>query len=552
MSQILARFTGISQIKYARGTRTLGPFPDAALIYFIPQNVTILDGTLSFICGDTVEWPNAHIDRVSQRRTTSGGMVGSAVILDRRVWWQYAVVDGVYNERGDDGEVIEATEKSPRELASLLLEAGGETSFDVSAMPADATDRPYVNWIGANPFYELQKLCEERGCAICYGLDDTVSIVRLGVGNPLPVGGRRDISISVDVAESPAVVRAYCGPTIVQSKWRMEAISPDETGEVRLVSDIMTDWGWEIDSPEDFFPEEESPERRRIAKQYFFRLWRIKEQAHEEGSFDPYGYDGPSLPDIEHVLPLFNGQAEVYDGPASMLANPPRVEGVYLPESRVHGEGCDANTEEGTAIDCHFTLHTRSGIVRTSRAMLKFSDDSASYEGAELVLQVSHPITNPDTHQHLRYTVEKARSTGVGTYALRLDELQRRIIVQYGDAPLGAYTAESFSDNKDSLDLQIDAAISALETKWDTQQSAAAEYQGIRNITVDGACRQVTWRVSTKKGEGANTWASLNVENDPYTMTERYRARLARELAQAQDRPWRQRYRVRPAHQVEG
>lgn len=552
MSQIIARFTGINQIKYARGTRTHGPFPDSALIYFIPQDVTTLDGTLTFQLQETVEWHDARLDAVSQRRTTRGGIVNSAIVFDRRIWWQYAVVDGVCNERGDDGLVVPHTERSPQQIAAYLFSAGGEIGFDVSALPNGATDRPYCNWIGANPFYVLEKLCNERGCTIRLGLDNTASIVRLGQGDPLPVGGRRDISVSVDVAESPRVVRAYCGPTIVESKLRLEAISGDEDGAIRTVADLLDEWGWSIENAEDLFPEEATPARRRIAKRDFFRLWRIKDQAHQAGTFNPPGYAGTTLPNIDYLLPLFNGRTSSYDGPQSRLANSPRVEGIYIPNSEVVADGADANTEEGTPIDCDFSFYRNLGHIRTHRPLIKFNEDSDGFEAAELVLRVSYPITNPDTLQHLRYTRDKDRGIGRGIYPLRLDDLQRRITAIYGAPPSGALTVQDIADNKDLLDIQIDAAIAALETKFDTKLSAAAEYQGIRAINTSGSVRQVTWTVNPKQGAGATTRASLNVETDPYTMSERYRARLGRELRDSQDRPWRQRQRRRIPYDTEG
>lgn len=552
MSQIIARFTGIAQMRYCRGSRTLGPFPDAALAYFIPQDIHTLDGTLTFTSGgDVVQWPNAHIDRVSQRRTTRGGILMSAVILDRRVWWKFAVVDGVYNERNDSGNVGLSTDRSPQQLAAILLTAGGESDFDVSALPNDPEDRPYVNWVGANPFYELHRLCRERGCDIRYGLDDRVSIVRLGVGAPLPIGGRRSVDQSIDASESPAVVRAYCGETIAQGKLRLEAVAPDEYGVIRLVSSILSDWGWEIEDPDDLFPEEADQNKRRIAKQYFFKLWRVKDQAHAPGTYDPPGYTGTTIPSIGYLLPLFGGLADTYSSPDSEEARPPVIEGVYLPRSEVRGESADANTDEGTPIDCSFTLNRTVGIFTTSKPMLKIKDDNSGYEAAELVALVAYPITNPLTFQHTRHILERSRPVGVGTYPLRLDDLQLRLIARYEDED-NPNDVTSIDNNQSTTEARMAASMDALETQWDTLLSASAEYQGIRAIDVSGSVRQVSWRVSCKQGEGASTWGSLNVESDPYTMTERYRARLAAELARSQDVPWRTRRRRARSHRPEG
>src|SRR4029078_12160892 len=63
------------------------------------------------------------------------GMVVGLSLLDRRWKWKYGTISGRFNLRSRAGVLDPETERTPQELATLLLRAMGEPGFSVADMP---------------------------------------------------------------------------------------------------------------------------------------------------------------------------------------------------------------------------------------------------------------------------------------------------------------------------------------------------------------------------------------------------------------------------------
>src|SRR5690348_6882168 len=123
----LASFPGITQLVQASFTLSHGITPSVATLVLAPQaELPARGGTLSFTFGSVrLDFPDCRIDACSYRRDLSG-LTWSLTVLDRRWKWAFGHVSGNYNRLRADGTIDPATEKSPRELAQLCLEAMGE------------------------------------------------------------------------------------------------------------------------------------------------------------------------------------------------------------------------------------------------------------------------------------------------------------------------------------------------------------------------------------------------------------------------------------------
>ena len=117
---------------------------------------------------------------------TESGQIWQLPVKDRRWAWQFGYIHGSYNRPRPNGSLIR--EKTPQELAGLLLDAMGETGYDVSRLPNQT--RPEKVWEGALPAAELDALCASLGCIVVLNpMTDRVEIWQEGEGVPLPNRG---------------------------------------------------------------------------------------------------------------------------------------------------------------------------------------------------------------------------------------------------------------------------------------------------------------------------------------------------------------------------
>ena len=112
-----------------RGSMTLLPgiSPSSATIVTVPQSAILPDiGTLQFDWSDgggddvTITFLDCAVNQAALRRD-GNAYVWTIQILDRRWRWRFGEINGEYNKRLKDGSIDTATEKTPQELAALLL-----------------------------------------------------------------------------------------------------------------------------------------------------------------------------------------------------------------------------------------------------------------------------------------------------------------------------------------------------------------------------------------------------------------------------------------------
>lgn len=212
----LCRVTWPGLKAYYSMAMTLGDgiMPSVCVLTIPPQASDFAaEGTLELQCGTTrLRFPNCIVDSFEPGLST-----WRITIFDRRWRWRFGGIWGRYNIRNRDQTIKEGTEKTPRELAKLCLEAMGETKYYVDALPEEV--RPEVDWDGDKPAEALQQLCDSLGFRIvpqfASGVFDAVKLCRNGTGEPLAKQRATEFQTGFDPAEAPDEIGVSMGETLV-------------------------------------------------------------------------------------------------------------------------------------------------------------------------------------------------------------------------------------------------------------------------------------------------------------------------------------------------
>jgi len=538
MLQAILAFPGVSQVLSWSFTLSHGITPSAALVEIAPQfGMPAEVGTMVISFGDVaLELAGCLLDSASVRRD-GAGMIVSLSILDRRWAWRYGAVSGRYNLRQTDGTIDPATEQSPQELATLLLEALGESEFDVSSLPDES--RPEIDWVYANPAGALAALAESLACRVVLGLGGGVSVVPIGSGADLPeTGTERTQNFGIDPPNRPDSLLVVGGPTRFQSQFRLEAVGEETTGEIKPLANLSyTPAGGS--GPEAWFgfanvvPDDARAKARRTV----YRWYRIKctAPATSEGAFQIGGYDGP-VQNLWQILPVGDSQLDTFvDIDGIERPKPAEVAGIFWDRAFDVANLASPRQYQGT-----FTIDRRRGLVKFAQPVVKLGSGGTSLVEPELYLTVAHGVIAADTLQPVRATFERelpgeppgTLSPRTGPQVLRRDDLVRTVATQYDSS----HNPTGTTDNASAIDDEAQAQLDAAEGAWTTHVTDFVEYAGIVPISPDGAIVQVQWTGGPSGGltrAGRNSEFSLAVPG----WTERRAAEKARQREETQLTP---------------
>jgi hypothetical protein len=537
--QALLRFPGLEQVIRWSFTLSHGITPGVCQVDVAPQfGVPDEVGTLQLLFGAVrLEFPECVVDCATVRRSPAG-MVVSLVLLDRRWKWSHGEISGRYNLRTRTGDLDPDTEKTPQELARLLLDALGESGAAVEELPNLA--RPEVDWDAASPAGELAALCESLGCRVVLGLDNRVALRRTGWGAPLPqLDAQRTVSIGIDPPARPDSLKLLAGPTRFQTQFRLQAVGEDRDGTIRPIDELAYTpaggWGAE---PFSHFPNISAADDRARALETVFRWYRILCTAPDEtaGTFHLPGDQGP-IQELWQILPLEPNLIETEPGiDGIQRPRPAFVEGIYWTGS-ADGENIAAARRYGGP----FTLDTARGIVCFARPVVKRSSADGTLAPGELYLTIAHPLNDFETRKEVRFSSERVLpgpAQGTGPRVIRRDDLAETIISRYS-------TSHSPTDtitNRESLLAEAAATLDAAEAEFQTLETAQVEYAGLVPIAPDGAIHQIVWSGGPR---GAVTRAGRNQEFSAFVPgwnerrareTSRRAVETSRRLARARER----------------
>lgn len=541
MTGEILTFTGVDHPIKLYGQNTLGTTPDVYALQFTPQVAAIPNaGTSTLVFGNqgvTITLTNCYIDSVQYARS-GRGFICTAYIWDRRWRWQNRVISGRYNARNPDGTIIAATEKTPRELATLLLTAIGETA---AVTMLENGDRPEINWDNANAADELYDLLRSRGCAI--GIpNNTTTIYELGGGTGAP-NNTDVISVqqNVDPPELPETLRLICNDTVFQSKLHLIPVGIDTDGTIVHIDDLSYKpaGGWGVVSNWLEFPEITDEDSRQLAIQSVGKLYKIDSQADGYQSID--GTD-ITTNDASELLPLSTKLLSVYtDLNGKQRAERAYLEGTYAVESAPANEL--ANTPDFTHYQGSWKLYGDTGLVELTQPAI-YLDDNDQWTAADLYLVCSYSILDPSTGQYYREQFDRSLG-GFGTVAVRTEDLFRTIRQEYDYAdPSVVMTTH---DNLSTLTTAAESVLDALEARYVQQTGYVVLYRNVQSVFSNGIIFQVAYRAGTG---GFFTIANVATESLVSTPREidRFRKRVGRANEDFGLRSVRRRRRREGAH----
>lgn len=378
----LAIYPGLDKIIKANFTFSAhGVTPSAAVIEIAPQaEFPAPVGDLVFTFRDVdIPFRDCKVNVASFARN-SRGLIWALQILDRRWKWAEHTISGSYNVRLEDETVDMDTEKTPRELATMLLKAMGEVAFDVSVLPNDT--RPLVEWAYENCGRALEQLCDSLGCRVVLQLNGRVKICRLGEGAELPdLPAMSDDSGSLDPPEVPDRLRVVFGPTQLQALMICRAVGQDTNGEIKPIDNLSfrPAGGWSTSIPgrylnlSDVDPTgagniNNSP--RKLAERTVWRWYQAAGMLDPQfetkvrpklGAWFDFRFD-----DIKQFLPLYAQTIDI--DPATGRNAEPRVQGVFAKMDGIWG-----NAAAWTHYTQGFSVVPDKGIVDFSDYVFKWN-----------------------------------------------------------------------------------------------------------------------------------------------------------------------------------
>lgn len=536
--QGLASFPGITVITGANMTHSHGISPSVALITTVPHTNFIPQvGELAFTFGDVkIKFPDCMVDTASLR-ISQAGQIWTMRVLDRRWKWKFGEICGRYNVRHDDETIEEGTERTPQQLAKLLLSAMGERVANISALPNKA--RPEVVWDSVNPAEELASLCDSLSCRVVLDLDNRVYLRRIGIGSQLPSGGvEMNIGYGFKRENRPDFISITGGKTLYQSKLLLEAVGEETDGSIKPIDELSykPSGGWQTTGPPDFYaiPDSEtyledgvSKLSRELAIKTVYKMYRVR--SFWDGTTTLPGFTD-DLKTMENIT-LHSERLEKVTGggPGEKKARQATVSGIFFALT----DGA-ANTSEETSFKGSFSIDEQRRIVVFSEAVYKvfaLSTAGQTYAPASLLLETSYNVRFKKTEVSERFFYERklpGKPNDTGPKIVSHPEIINTFRSTYDDGIRTGHVTNTSEVNKEA-----EFYWTAEAKKFDLEPSQDVQYAGLVAIRLDGAVQQVSWQVG---GGPAFTRASRNEEYDVHLLSydrkrevEKQEAALAKE-----------------------
>lgn len=565
-------FPGINQIISGSYSLVHGISPGVAQLIIAPQLNFIGTGGDFIIAFDGVRivLPDSRLDKHSFRRTLSG-LTWRLDIFDRRWKWRFPTISGSYNLRDDGNNLIKDSEKTPQELAKLLLEAMGEKNFEVKNLPN--ITRPEVEWDFSNAASALASLCDLLGCRVVMHINSTVTLERTGIGKPLPLGNLSiaDNSGSIDPPERPGKLKVVGGLTRFQVDFNLFPVGLDTDGTIKPIEELSYkpksrniglatfSEGWPGIDPHNPFDEDfEDTLEAELAKMTVYRWYRIILEDHLFTRFVQPGKNALFELRTSEVFPgqfneKFNsgpweGELERLDQilPIEKVEIDTRNEfGIEVPKlAEVWGVWADGEMGEDTNVtdvlvpfdftlgtDAFykkaFTIDAKRGIVKFDEPLYSFVTDPNTGDKipaeAHLALKIAVRFRDAKTRAFQRFELErKIGPDDTKAQIIKLPEIVLQRKTFFGDMD-EFKTIINITDNKEDADKEANFHLDTTQkTLNEIKTPQSIGYNGIVAIDLDGAIQQVSWSVGSS---GATTRASFNEEQEavyrPYKVRRR-------------------------------
>lgn len=518
----LIYYSGIQSLLSASVTLTHGITPNVSTLYIPPQPTEIpINGALTLTYGRArVQLQRCRVDRVDVTQDAEGKEVWRLSILDRRwVWRRTGRISGFYNvRRGKD--IDPDTDKTPRELAKLCLEAMDERGFDLRAMPNDA--RPAVEWDYTNPAEALQDVCEQVGCRVVLGLDDKVRIWPQGVGRELSLVNILTGEITSDPPETPDRLVIVGDYDRWQVDFELEAVGLDTDGTIKPIDELtytprpLFDKTWKY-SDWDHFQDVTDEKAKQLAQETVGKWYRITTPIQLQG-------ERKRIEERWRVLPLLKEQIET-----DTIDDREQPRGPWVYGEFYGGEEAGANRvtireaiEGRRLVNIFyyarylkpFNLDAEQGIVQFREPVYRHvaADDGGwLIEPADLRLRTCCNLRDKDTRgwQRTEYQLRNRKGEplrGTKRYVVKDDIRRDRYRVTESDREVDTLRD---SERQAAYYLQAEAL------QYQYVVSGSVVYPGFVAFQPDGAIQQISWLIDDQGF--ATTQVSRNREQSIVT-----------------------------------
>jgi hypothetical protein len=452
-------------------------------------------------------------------------------ILDRRWKWAYGEIDGVYNVKRPDKTFIR--ERTPQELAELLLIAMGERrgNWDIGRLPNYA--RPEVDWTNQNPASMFDELVTSLGCT--WTLDyfqDRVVVWPVGQGLDLPEAPTESRQYGISAIAKPDEIVVKGARTLFQARFECEAVGKDTDHKIKKLADVTAynvtehddpgDWN-NIEDEETYDDHGETKKVRDLAKEWAYRAYRVIGIA-GTGGWSPQllqfsAITPQSFFDLEFIDTRAEQEIDENDvGPdgkstGRKVNKPAKVVARWLntDESIETSTDGDLNDYSG-----HFTFEPRLGLVRFSDPIYLSKEQTASldptHEAAKVYIDVAFYAGSDGVFSRPTVRIPTGEQNGTGPRIIVKEDIESRVIEYFSRT-----TPTQTDQLPDNVAGQLQFYGEAVLAEYTQQPTHTRIYHGLLPIVPDGRTRQVTW--AGGDGKGPSTQVSVNTEHNPYLPT---------------------------------
>ena len=472
--QGIVTWPGLTDFSAASYTCSWGITPSSAYIETVPGQNLSPTGILTFEYGGRMVLGLRDCILVQPQLQTDPD-VWRVQILDRRWKWKYGHISGRYNVRGEDGKIPEINERTPRELAEMLLTEMGENVARSRARHLPNNLRPVCNWDYINPAVALARLCDECGFVVVFDpIRNRPELHLQGRGQRLPRAGAMNNSWGFNVRPKPRSIMCVGAPIRHEAKFRLEAVGKDTDDDWKPIDKLSyaPDGGWSNKNTQPpFYDGVESltnKKAKELAIRTVYRSYRINRLAgagHEQAANRFFLPTGPANNQMtrQHILPLSNqlvANVQILDDAGEVLYTRPSeafIEGTYFVRDETAswfpiGEqppatarDVDAATDEPNHYPYGFSIDLQLGIVHFNHwvclptdqeaADAEDGDVTALLQPAEMYLTCSWAYKDPDTGQPQRFNLQRnlpqAQGGGADTGPLLIFHNDIKRVVSY-------------------------------------------------------------------------------------------------------------------------
>jgi hypothetical protein len=492
---------GVNQIESFTGTVAHGIYPGVFQLTIYPQaKPPEKTGTLRFTYGDhRWELPDCKVDSASYQFNASGEIIG-LTIFDFRWRWDSGYISGVYNQRRADFSIVKKqnpankdavndSERTPQELATLLLKAMGVEKFYVTDLP-QALVRPEVNWDYSTPALMLDELCTSLACRIVPGDGNSVTIWQEGQGQELSAALPYEAySIQIDLDNPPSKIICVTAPVQYRCDLTLSSVALEREGywvpteNVNYYADAIKDID-ECGDVADAF-------KRKLAVKSIYRHFRIDNNQ---------SIGAQPIADREMILPLLSHRGEYSqpdeDGNKSLL--PPITFGIAEetfgdnkePEDNatvIFGSNVDDISDQ-IILDGH-SINYEKGVVEFTDPLLRDSEGGLIELPATLKLRTAVNLRDAQHGQFIRYAKELVidpTSPNKNAKVIRRDDI------------IPVVNRDGSRFNGQEVDDACDYYLAAEREKYRTQKPLTVHYIGWHPIRLDGAIQSMTFSMDSQ------------------------------------------------------